>query len=243
MPDARAQESTPDGFDSTNWSLIVSAQRNTDQGAALNLLCQRYWRPIYVFARREGLAAHDAEDATQEFFAHILERAWLDRADVARGSFRGFLRTLLRHFLANRRRVAAAAKRGGGPVRLAELAADRDELEQVAATDLDPALAYDRMWALSVRRLALERLGAEQSDAAHARRFAALRPFLVRAPASEDYDRLAAELGQTRNQLSVALHRLSRRYTELIRAEVRSTLANPADVDTELRQLVDVLRR
>src|SRR4051812_12911692 len=104
-----------DGFGSTDWSLVLSAQRNEDQGASLNQLCTAYWRPVYVFVRRQGLAEHEAEDATQEFFAHILERAWLDRVGEERGSFRGFLYALLRNFLANRRRQAHAQKRGGLP--------------------------------------------------------------------------------------------------------------------------------
>src|SRR5579872_5931525 len=92
-----------DGFGSTNWSLVISARQGGGQSAALNQLCRAYWRPVYVFSRRYGLSEHDAEDATQEFFAHILTREWLDRVGEDRGSFRGFLYAMLKHFLANRR--------------------------------------------------------------------------------------------------------------------------------------------
>ena len=110
MPDAppRDRAESLDGFDSTNWSVVLAARKNEDQGAALNKLCRAYWRPVYVFIRRQGLPEHDAEDATQEFFAHILERSWLDHVGEERGSFRGFLYALLRNFLANRRRHAHA---------------------------------------------------------------------------------------------------------------------------------------
>lgn len=236
-----ARDDDLDGFGSTHWSLVLQAQRNEDQGAALNKLCRTYWRPVYVFSRRQGLGEHDAEDATQEFFAHILERAWLDRVGEERGSFRGFLYALLRNFLANRRRHAQAQKRGGDVVLAASFSADRPELENIVARELDPAAAFDQVWAMSVRRVALERLAREQEGAAQSARFAALRPFLVHPPSSGDYDRLAHELGQTRNQLAVALHRLSRRYSELIRTEVSATLEDPANVEIELRGLIAAL--
>ena len=230
-----------DGFGSTDWSLVLSAQKNVDQGGALNKLCHAYWRPVYVFIRRQGLAEHDAEDATQEFFSYILERDWLDRVGEERGSFRGFLYALLRNFLSNRRRQAHAQKRGGPRLIPSSFADDKAELENLVAAELDPATAYDQVWAISVRRRALDRLAREQAGSPQAARFDALRPFLVSPPSSADYTRLATELGQTRNQIAVALHRLSRRYGELIRTEVSSTLADPTRVETELRRLIDVL--
>jgi RNA polymerase sigma factor (sigma-70 family) len=244
MSDAKqpAGPTPADGFGSTRWSLILSAQRNDDDGSALNQLCSRYWKPVYVFARRDGLAPQDAEDATQEFFAYLLERSWLQQADPARGSFRGFVQALLRNFLSNRRRHASAQKRGGAkPGLLPPTAAEKHELEQLAASDLDPAAAYERVWALAVLQAALTRLAVEQERLGQAARFTALRPFLTHAPTPADYDRLARELGQPRNNLAVSLHRLSRRYSELIRAEVIDTLAEGANVETELRSLIDVL--
>ena len=239
----KAREDALDGFGSTDWSLVISAKKNEDQGAALNKLCQAYWRPVYVFVRRQGLPEHDAEDATQEFFGYILERTWLDHVGEERGSFRGFLYALLRNFLSNRRRQAHAQKRGGPRAIPASFSEDKAELENLVARELDPATAYDQVWAMSVRRRALERLAQDQARSPQVIRFEALRPFLVHPPSSADYEKLAAELGQTRNQIAVALHRLSRRYGELIRTEVSSTLEDPARVETELRRLIEVLAR
>jgi len=61
-------EITSDGFGSTTWSLILEAGRSEDGGPALERLCRKHWRPIYVFVRRSGLSPVDSEDATQEFF-------------------------------------------------------------------------------------------------------------------------------------------------------------------------------
>jgi hypothetical protein len=230
-----------DGFGSTRWSLILSAKRNDDGGSALNRLCRSYWKPVYVFARLDGLAPEDAEDATQEFFAFLLERSWLQQADPARGSFRGFVKALLRNFLSNRRRNASAQKRGAKFDLLPFRAVEKRELEDIAASDLDPAAAYERVWALSVSQAALTRLAGEQERLGQTARFTALRPFLTHPPATADYDRLARELGQSRNRIAVSLHRLSRRYSELIRAEVIDTLVDRANVETELRSLIDLL--
>jgi RNA polymerase sigma factor (sigma-70 family) len=230
-----------DGFGSTHWSLVLTARQTDDQGAALNQLCRAYWRPVYVFARRSGLGEHDAEDATQEFFAHLLERSWLDRVGEDRGSFRGFMYALLKNFLANRRRVAHAQKRGGVPVIPPAFFEEKPELENIVARELDPAGSYDRVWAMSVRRAALTQLAKEQTNPAQIARFEALRPFLIHPPSAGDSEMLAAQLGLSRNQIAVALHRLSRRYSELIRTEVSATLEDPRLVETELRCLIDAL--
>jgi len=217
---------------------VLAAVRNDDSGEALNRLCRRYWKPIYIYSRRDGLAPADAEDATQDFFSYLLERSWLKESGEERGSFRGFLLALLRHFLANRRRQASAQKRGGN---LFPNRADLSELETLATDEADPALAYERAWAGCVTQAALEALSREQTQAGNAARFAALQPFLARAPSSADYERITVELGVPSNRVAVYLHRLTRRYGELIRAEVADTVADPLEVGPELRRLVAVL--
>jgi DNA-directed RNA polymerase specialized sigma24 family protein len=240
----QSSSSSPDpatsanGFATTSWSLVMSATRNDDGGAALDRLCRRYWKPIYVFARRDGLRPTDAEDATQEFFAHLLDRSLLKQAGEDRGSFRGFLFATFRNFLANRRRHASAQKRGGPP---ALNRVEIDELENIATTEMDPAAAYERVWAMCVTEAALKRLADEQAGTENLARFKGLRAFLTRPPGTEDYDRLVQQLGQPRNRIAVHLHRLTRRYAELIRSEVVDTLADPTTADTELRRLIEVL--
>lgn len=241
----RSKDAAPppgDGFGSTAWSIVLAAAQDTEGGAALDRLCRRYWRPAYAFARHSGLPRHDAEDATQDFFRHLLAADWLKEADPQRGSFRAFLLTRLRNFLSNRRRHEHAQKRGGCA---AAIPIDADacerELAALPAVEADPARAYDRAWAGCVLAGALERLAAEQAGPEAAARFAALRPYLTQPPAPGDYERLGAELGLTRNQLAVIIHRQSRRYAELIRREVAETLADRAALDAELRRLLEVL--
>jgi RNA polymerase sigma-70 factor (ECF subfamily) len=237
----RAKESTPfadgpgDGFASTVWSLILAAGNAKDGGAALEKLCQKHWRPIYVFCRRSGLSAPDAEDATQEFLVEFLERGWLKQADPNRGSFRTFLLTLLRNFLSNRRRVTQAARRGGQASLLSLSEADGErELASLAARTMDPAQAYEAAWWNDLIESAWDRLAAEQADAGKAAVFTALRPFVAQGPGGGDYQRLAEQLALPRGQVALLVHRLNRRFAELVRSEVAETLADRSDLEDEL---------
>ena len=56
-------------------------------------------------------------------------------------------------------------------------------------------------------------------------------------------ERIAAELGMTEGAVKVAVHRLRRRYRELLRAAIAETVSNEADLENEMRYLVEVLRR
>lgn len=232
-----------DGFDPTAWSIVLAAAHDESGGAALDRLCRRYWKPAYTFARRSGLERCDAEDATQDFFRHLFAGEWLKQADPDRGSFRAFLLTLMRNFLSNRRRHDHAQKRGGAtpPLSLDTDACER-ELASLAATDADPARAYERAWAGCVLQAALDRLTAEQQTGAGGpARFDALRPYLTQSPAAGDYEHLSQTLGLTRNQIAVIIHRHSRRFAELIRSEVAETLVDRTELDLELRRLLEVI--
>src|SRR5438045_8448625 len=116
MPRASDSHAQPVEFATTHWSLVLSAGRDSSLAArdALAALCERYWYPLYAYIRRRGHQVQDARDLAQAFFVELLERDSLRVADPARGRFRSFLLASCGHFLANRRRHAAAQKRGGG---------------------------------------------------------------------------------------------------------------------------------
>src|SRR5580700_3711614 len=105
-------------FVTTHWSVVLSAKdqdspRSVD---ALEILCRTYWHPLYAYVRRRGYSPADAEDLTQEFFAWLLERDWLARADQQRGRFRSFLLASISNFLANEWDKARTQKRGSGRI-------------------------------------------------------------------------------------------------------------------------------
>src|SRR5439155_5579534 len=102
-------------FATTHWSVVISAGRSTTRAsAALEKLCQTYWYPLYVYVRRRGYSPPDAQDLTQGFFARLLQRKALTKADRAKGRFRSFLLASMNHFLADEWDKSRAQKRDGG---------------------------------------------------------------------------------------------------------------------------------
>jgi RNA polymerase sigma-70 factor (ECF subfamily) len=230
-------------FDTTRWTVVLRAgNRDAIGQEALAHLCRAYWLPLYVYVRRRGYATHDAEDLTQGFFADLLERGAIERADPTRGRFRAFLLTALINFLHNAHDFAHAARRGGTTDRLSIDSADTAEaLEQLQADELTPDRAFDRYWAMTVLERALQRLRTEQERNGKGRWFDRVQPFLQAGAAAGDYDAITAEFGLTKNAVAVAVHRLNVRYRELVRAEIAETVAGVDDMDGELREVLGSL--
>jgi RNA polymerase sigma-70 factor (ECF subfamily) len=229
-------------FEPTRWSLVLEAGGDaTNARRALEQLCASYWYPLYVFVRRQGHSAHDAQDLTQGFFARLLEKKDLAAADRERGKFRSFLLGAMKHFLANEWDRARTQKRGGGIALIsiddeaAERRYEKEPAEQTTAEQL-----YDRRWALTLLDCVLVRLGEEMSRAGKAAHFAALK-FCLTGESGATYSEIARRLDTTEGALKVAIHRLRDRYRMLLRAEIANTVGSTADVDDELRQLFSAL--
>lgn len=228
-------------FATTDWSIVLDAGADgSRKRRALEKLCRTYWRPVYGFVRRLGNDAEHAKDLTQAFFAHLLESDFFATADREQGRFRGYLRQSCRHFLGNEWQKRTAEKRGGGQS-VVPWGSLTPEDESQFATPADPASDFDRQWALALLRHAMDCLEAEHATADERRTFALLRPYLTARPDPGDYERLAAQLGVSRGSVPVLVHRLGKRYQELIRAEVAATVATRTDVDAELRHCLQSL--
>ncbi|MFO1488586.1 MAG: RNA polymerase sigma factor [Verrucomicrobiota bacterium] len=232
-------------FATTHWSVVLSAGSHHDTTRArdaLARLCQRYWYPLYAYVRRRGHSAHDAQDLTQAFFEQLLRRQSLAAADPERGKFRSFLLTAMNHFLASEWKKAVAQKRGGGSQTLSldwAAAAERFDLEP--ATDVSPDRIFEKQWAVTLLAEVLDRLEREYRAEEKGGLFAAIKETLTGRRESQPYAELAEKLGMNESALKVAVHRLRRRYRELIRAEIANTLEETEDVDTELQHLFRVL--
>ena len=239
-----AESSARSAFVTTQWSAVLAAGRSDTacSQAALEQLCRVYWYPLYAYVRRRGQSPHDAQDLTQEFFARLLERNWLARADQTRGRFRTFLLTTLERFLANEWDKVRALKRGGGLPTL-PLQFDSAETRYGAepADTRSPEQAFERRWALTLLDEVLRRLEAEQRAEGKAGQFALLRQCLVGDRASLPYDQIAQATGLSEGAVKVAVHRLRLRYRELLRAEIANTVDSPDEVDAEMRHLFHVL--
>lgn len=220
---------------------MVLAAGGVDASArkeALERLCSIYWKPVYAFARRHGLSAPDAEDATQGFFAWILEVDWVSRADPQRGRFRGFLLTSFRHFLSNERQRAGAKRRGGGIAFIEIDAATLERNLDLSSCEADPAREFDRTFALAIMERAAARLAEEQDRIGQREQFVRLRRFINEPPKAGEYEALAHELRLAKGAIAVRVHRLAKRHRELVRAEVAATLVDRSDIESELRHLL-----
>ncbi len=246
--DHPAASNSPNGgyFATTQWSLVLSAADRTSPRfqQALADLCTAYWYPLYAFVRRQGNPAVEAEDLTQEFFLALVDKEFLASTDPEKGRFRTFLLLCLKRFLANQSDRRRAQKRGGGrPL----ISINRDEAESryraEPADAATPERIYERRWALALLDQVLSRLGDEYRQAGKETLFARLKVYLVAESSPESYATVAASHGLTAGAVKVAVHRLRRRYGELLRAEVARTLEQPSDINEEIQALFAALRK
>jgi RNA polymerase sigma-70 factor (ECF subfamily) len=240
-------------FHTTRWSLVAAAGRwrpdasDDEARAALGELAEAYWPPLYAYTRQRGASREEAADLVQGFFARLVEKGGLEAEERERDRFRAFLLTAFQRFRANRAADARALKRGGGkaPLSLEALTLDREEeglrdLAELAGGET-PERTFQRRWALQVMERALARLALEQERARKRELFAALRPHLSPGEPAPPHADVAGRLGTSEGAVKVALHRLRRRYGELVREEVAGTLADPSAVEDELAALIDAL--
>jgi RNA polymerase sigma factor (sigma-70 family) len=224
--------------------MVLNARIDTDTEArvALESLCRIYWQPLYTFVRRQGRDHHDAEDATQQFIAHLLAADSLQRARPERGRFRTFLLTGLRNFLTSEWRRTQTAKRGGGLARVAEPYHSPNSTEpELIDPALTPERAFDRSWAHGMIERAVTELRAEYESSSRKQIFAEMAPLIWGTDTDDAITAGAAAVGVTPNAFRVALHRARRRLGERLRAHVAETVANPSEIDVELRHLMEAI--
>ena len=227
-------------FAPTRWTLVLSARASDSPQAARALaeLCGLYWFPLYAYVRRRGYAPHDAQDLTQEFFARLLEKRKLAGLTRERGKFRSFLLTALNHFLLDEWKRGQAQKRGAHQIVSLDAATAETRYRLEPADTLTAEMVYEKQWALTLLETVFRRLQQEYVTAGKGGLFAALNFALTGTRSSVPYDELAARLKMSESAVKVAVHRLRRRYREVLRSEVAQTVAGPDEVEAELRDLL-----
>ena len=242
--DASAAISMRGEFTSTHWSLVLTAGHKSSPGsqAALETLCKKYWYPLYAHVRRRGHSPEDAQDLTQDFFARLLRKEYLRRADRKRGRFRTFLLTSLQRFLVNDWEKSRSQRRGGGQS-LFSLDKEKTEGRYLAepAEEATPEKIFEKRWAVTLLEQVLFQLREEFASNGKEDQFDRLKVLLWGEKDAPPYADVAADLGMSEGALKVAVHRLRQRYRELLRLEVAQTGASPAEVDEELRHLISVM--
>jgi RNA polymerase sigma-70 factor (ECF subfamily) len=232
-------------FPTTAWSVVSKARLglSAESRSALAELCEAYWQPLYVYARRRGQGADEARDLTQGYFAVLLEKDYLGDVRPREGRFRAFLLASFRNFLSKERDRSRALKRGGGAVPLSIDAARAEAWHAAEPVESrTPEAVFERRWALTVLERALDRLRREAADARRGEEFERLHGYLTGREPRTPYREVAAELGMSEGAVKVAVHRLRQRFGRLLRAEIAATVADPGQVDDELRHLLAVIR-
>jgi RNA polymerase sigma factor (sigma-70 family) len=232
-------------FETTHWSLVLAARtgKSPESRSALEALCDAYWFPLYAFIRRQGYGAEEARDLTQGYFARLVERRDLKDVRPELGRFRSFLIASVKHFLSNELDRERAKKRAPGQPLLSldvEEAEHRYRFEPVDA--LTPETLFERNWARTVLERTLARLSQEWAEGEKAKRFELLRGHLAGEKPSASHRELGAVLGMSEDAVKVSVHRLRRRFGELLRSEIANTVRDAGDVDDEIRYLLGVLR-
>ncbi len=228
-------------FQTTIWTAVVQASNDSEGSAgALDDLCRRYWKPLYVYALGVGLAHEDAEDATQAFFAKLLvNRAMLGKADRNKGRFRTYLLASFKYFLADLYEKEQSQRRGGKVAHVDLVALEFEQTHSSVPPVESPEAAYDQQWAIVLVNRAMaatrqeceemgkadwfDRLGGERSDAT-------------------PYEKVAAELGTTLDGVKSFVLRLKRRFRAALEREVAATVSEAGEVAAEMAYLATLLR-
>ena len=226
-------------FQPTQWTLVRRASFNsTESQQAMETLCCAYWYPIYAFIRRNGRGPHDAQDLTQEFFARFLESNSIVRADPTRGKFRTFLLGALKNFLTDAHRKASAWKRGGGFQIISFEETDAEERYRLEPVDnRTPDQVYEQRWLVGLLERAIARLCDEFRAAGKERQFQVLKVFLSQEGDDESYEAAGAESNASGKTIAVAVHRIRRRFRQVVRSVIAETVSSPEEVEEEYRSL------
>lgn len=231
-------------FQGTRWSVVVLA-RGTDAAAqkALSELCRLYWYPLYAFVRRSGHGHHEAEDLTQGFFQHIIEGDGLANVNQSKGRFRSFLLSSIKNFMANERERAGTLKRGGDQVLVSIDMKDADgRYECEPADESTPETIYQRQWAMTVLGSVLNTLGKEYERKGRKELFDVLQGHIAGGDRqSVSYAEVAKRLEISEGNLKILVHRMRRRFGEILRSEIAQTVESNSDVDGEIRHLMSCL--
>jgi RNA polymerase sigma-70 factor (ECF subfamily) len=227
-------------FATTRWTVVLGAGQDSSPAAteALEELCRCYWYPLYAYVRRKGYEPETAEDLVQGFFERFLEKNYLGEVSRDKGKFRSFLLAAMNHFMANEADKERAQKRGGMIefLRL-EQGFPEERFARESTINESPEKAYERRWAITLLQEAMDRLEQEYAVDRKSPQFHRLKIFLTDRPDDGEYDRAGSDLKATRSAITSLVHRMRRRYRELVRFEVAQTVATPSEIEEEMQYL------
>ncbi len=226
-------------FPTTRWSVVLDAAGPEPRRSAMSQLCSAYWPSVFAFIRRKVDNPEEAKDITQAFFLRLLEKHDLMPARSEHARFRSFLLASVQHFLSNQRDHDRAQKRGAGITPI-PLDFDGAALRYEPHDTLTPEKIFEQQWAATLLDRTLQTLRCEFETAGRGAQFQALKDCLAGEP-SLTYAQIGDRLGMTEGAVKTAVHRMRRRYRDLLRDEIAETVADPAEIDDELQYLFSVV--
>lgn len=236
-------------FQTTHWTQVVAAIGSSPIAKqALRELCETYYAPVELFVRRSRTGANpaqadDARDLTHEFFAKLLEGNSLGNADRTRGRFRSYLLGAVKHFLSDQYDRDQTLKRGGGQTTQSlDQPLHNDEPLTIAdPTGLPPDSYFDRQWALAVVEQAIATLRAEAESNNELARFEVLQRWLVTPSSHDTAIEAARSLNLSDGAFKVAVHRLRKRFRQIVIDRIATTVDDPIAVQDELNYLISAM--
>lgn len=240
MSQLQSKDTPQNWFQTTHWSRILSASGEGSQAReSLEQLCGAYWYPLYAFVRRQGFDQFEAEDLTQSFFEHLLQRDRFARADSNKGRFRTYLLSSLQNYLNDARDHSRRLKRGGGAVKISWDAQDGENRYRMEPKDhLSPEVLFDRRWAaMTVSRARLQVRTEFHQDGK-----GGIYDLLTQHEEGTElsYEEIAGQLTTTVSAVKSAAFRLRRRLREVLWEEIAQTVASPQDMESELRNIAQL---
>ncbi len=232
-------------FATTQWTRVLATRGESSEArAALSDLCSAYYEPVVKFLRARFHDDDRAREFAHEFFAHLLERNSLAGADRARGRFRSYLLGAVKHFIADRHDRELAAKRGAWAEHVSiDVGTDTSPgIDPPATQEYPPEVEFDRQWAMTMLDRAMKQLSADFTSAGNAEHFNILKPWLTGGGSDSQAD-AAHRLGLNEGAVKVAIHRLRKRFRELVKTEIANTVEDASEVAGEMSHLVTVLSK
>jgi RNA polymerase sigma factor (sigma-70 family) len=233
-------------FSTTQWTVILEAANPdaAESQAAFAQLYRDYWNPLYYYVRRRGYPPADSEDITQSFFVALIEKRRLSSLEREGGRFRSYLLSCLSNFLANEWDRARSLKRGEGR-QLFSINADTDTVEARFVLEQSsgetPETLFEKRWVLTLLGHVMERLRSECAAEGKLGFFKDVHLHLQGDRQGLPYPEIAQRHAMSEGALRVAVHRMRKRYGQLLRAEIARTVSRPEEVDEELRHLIVAL--
>jgi len=197
-----------------------------------------YWKPLYVYARSFGRSMEDSEDMVQGFMAKGIEKALFTMAKKEKGKMRTFLLTAFKRYLRDEHAKEVTIKRGEGKVQTTDIAEEEERWGDETAAD--PTVNFDKRWALIIVEAASKQLRQKYKDEGHLKLYNALVPSLS-GELTVGYQEIADDLNISLSAVKIGVHRMRKRYGEMLRAEIVETITENEDPDDELRYLIAIL--